>query len=43
MVEQALSLGRDLVADPASVGRIIHGDLHYENVLAARGPRARGW
>ena len=35
MVEQALSLGRDLVADPASVGQIIHGDLHYENVLAA--------
>jgi len=33
--EQALSLGRDLVADQASVGRIIHGDLHYENVLAA--------
>jgi streptomycin 6-kinase len=35
MVEQALALGRDFVADPASVGRIIHGDLHYENVLAA--------
>ena len=35
MVEQALSLGRDLVSDPASVGRIIHGDLHYQNVLAA--------
>jgi streptomycin 6-kinase len=34
MVEQTLSLGRDLVADPASVGRMIHGDLHYENVLA---------
>ena len=34
MREQALSLGRDLVADPASVGRIIHGDLHYFNVLA---------
>jgi streptomycin 6-kinase len=34
LVEQALSLGRDLVADPASVGRIVHGDLHYENVLA---------
>ena len=33
--EQALSLGHDLVSDPASVGRIIHGDLHYENVLAA--------
>jgi streptomycin 6-kinase len=35
LVEQALALGRDLVADPASVGRIIHGDLHFENVLAA--------
>jgi streptomycin 6-kinase len=32
--EQALSLGRDLVVDPESVGRIVHGDLHYENVLA---------
>jgi len=28
-------VGRDLVADPASTGRIIHGDLHYFNVLAA--------
>jgi streptomycin 6-kinase len=34
LVEQALSLGRGLVADPASVGVIVHGDLHYENVLA---------
>jgi streptomycin 6-kinase len=34
LVEQALSLGRDLVADPASTGVIVHGDLHYENVLA---------
>ena len=33
-VEQAVSLGRDLVADPASTGVIVHGDLHYENVLA---------
>jgi streptomycin 6-kinase len=33
--EQALSLGRDLIADTGSAGRIIHGDLHYENVLAA--------
>jgi streptomycin 6-kinase len=33
--DQALSLGRDLVADAGSTGRIIHGDLHYENVLAA--------
>ena len=35
LVEQTLSLGRNLVADPDSVGRIIHGDLHHENVLAA--------
>lgn len=35
LVEQAVSLGRDLVGDPASVGTLIHGDLHYENVLAA--------
>jgi len=34
LVEQARSLARDLVADPDSVGRMIHGDLHYENVLA---------
>jgi streptomycin 6-kinase len=34
MVEQAVSLSRDLVADPASTGTLIHGDLHYENVLA---------
>ncbi len=33
--EQALSLGRDLVADPASTGMMVHGDLHHENVLAA--------
>jgi streptomycin 6-kinase len=32
--DQARSLGRDLASDPTSVGRIIHGDLHYENVLA---------
>jgi len=35
LVEQALALGRDLVADPASTGTMIHTDLHYENVLAA--------
>jgi streptomycin 6-kinase len=34
MVEQALAWGRDLVSDPASAGTVIHGDLHYENVLA---------
>jgi len=35
LVQQTISLGRDLVADPASVGALVHGDLHYENVLAA--------
>ena len=34
MVEQALHLGRALVADEASTGVIVHGDLHYANVLA---------
>lgn len=35
LVEQAVSLGRGFVEDPESVGTMIHGDLHYENVLAA--------
>lgn len=34
LVEQAVSLGRAFVADPASTGRLVHGDLHYANVLA---------
>ena len=35
MVEQAVSLGRDLVADEATTGTVVHADLHYGNVLAA--------
>ncbi|MGQ0467836.1 MAG: aminoglycoside phosphotransferase family protein [Sporichthyaceae bacterium] len=35
MVEQTRGLGRDLVEDPASVGTMIHGNLHHGNVLAA--------
>jgi streptomycin 6-kinase len=35
LVEQAISLSRDFVADPASTGTLIHGDLHYENVMAS--------
>lgn len=31
---QALSLGRDLVADPPGRPVLLHGDLHWENVLA---------
>jgi streptomycin 6-kinase len=34
MVEQALHVGRALVTDRASTGVIVHGDLHYANVLA---------
>lgn len=33
LVEQAISLGHELLNDPGEV-RVIHGDLHYENVLA---------
>ncbi len=35
LVEQGSALGRDLARDPASVGTMIHTDLHYANVLAA--------
>ncbi|MFT3716345.1 MAG: aminoglycoside phosphotransferase family protein [Gordonia sp. (in: high G+C Gram-positive bacteria)] len=35
MVDQALSLGRDFAADPDCDGKVVHGDLHYENVLSA--------
>jgi len=35
LVEQTQSLARDLTADPGGAGRIVHGDLHGENVLAA--------
>jgi len=33
--EQAAALARDLAADPAVDARLVHTDLHYENVLAA--------
>ncbi|ONI76637.1 aminoglycoside resistance protein [Kribbella sp. ALI-6-A] len=33
-VEQAISLASDFAADPATDGRLIHTDLHYENMLA---------
>lgn len=36
LVEQAVGLARDLTGDPASTGTIVHGDLHYENVLASK-------
>ncbi len=39
LVEQAVSLGRDFVTDPASTGTLVHADLHYENVMAS----GTGW
>ncbi|TIC84513.1 aminoglycoside resistance protein [Nocardioides sp. GY 10127] len=33
MVEQVLALVRDLGSDPQAVGTLVHGDLHYGNVL----------
>jgi streptomycin 6-kinase len=35
-VEQTLGLAREL-DDEISVGRLVHGDLHYENVLRGGG------
>ena len=35
IVEQAVRLGRSFVTDADSVGRLLHTDLHYENVLRA--------
>jgi len=35
LVEQATALARDFAADPGTDGRLVHGDLHYLNVLAA--------
>jgi streptomycin 6-kinase len=35
LVEQAISLADDFVADPAIDAVVVHGDLHFENVLAA--------
>ncbi|NUR09072.1 MAG: aminoglycoside resistance protein [Nocardioidaceae bacterium] len=35
LVEQAVSLGRAFVADPDTDAVMIHGDLHFQNVLAA--------
>ena len=43
LVEQAVALGRDLVTDPASTGTMIHGDLHYENVLASTRDDGSAW
>jgi streptomycin 6-kinase len=33
LVEQAIALGKEFVSDPSATGTMIHGDLHFENVL----------
>lgn len=35
LVEQATALARDLLGEPDAADRVVHGDLHYANVLAA--------
>jgi streptomycin 6-kinase len=35
LVEQAIALSSDLTADSGNAGSVIHGELHYGNVLAA--------
>ena len=35
LVEQAVSLARDFATDPGSTGTLVHGDMHYDNVLPA--------
>ena len=43
LVEHAVSLGRDFVTDAATDGMIIHGDLHYANVLASSRTEGPEW
>ncbi len=43
LVEQAVSLGRDLVADATTNATMIHGDLHYANVLGSTRPDGQQW
>lgn len=35
LVEQATSLAGDLLAEPDAAAHVVHGDLHYANVLAS--------
>jgi streptomycin 6-kinase len=35
LVEQSMAIGRDFMSDESTDGVLVHGDLHYLNVLAA--------
>jgi streptomycin 6-kinase len=42
-VDQAAGLARELAEDPGTDVALLHGDLHYGNVLAGLGERAGEW
>jgi streptomycin 6-kinase len=42
-VEQAIGLGRELASDPGTDVALLHGDLHFENVLAAERDGVPTW
>ncbi|WP_409483376.1 aminoglycoside phosphotransferase family protein [Arsenicicoccus dermatophilus] len=42
LVDQGRHLARELAADPQVDARLVHADLHYENVLAGHRPGAVG-
>nr|WP_277628317.1 aminoglycoside phosphotransferase family protein [Arsenicicoccus dermatophilus] len=42
LVNQGRHLARELAADPQVDARLVHADLHYENVLAGQRPGAVG-
>ena len=43
LVEQALAHARDFASDPASTGRIVHGDLHDHHVLRSLPHERETW
>jgi len=43
LVQHAVSLGRDFATDLGTDGTVIHGDLHYANVLASSRPDGAEW
>lgn len=42
-VEQAIGLSRELASDPGTDVALLHGDLHFENVLAAERDGVPTW
>ncbi len=42
-LDQARAIARDLLTEPDLDGRLVHTDLHYENVLSGGAARPREW